>query len=301
MDPSYNNLGGLNSGGQPVSSATPQQPIVSSQQTTSVSSGTGDIVLAPGKKSHKGIIIAIILAVLAIGGFFAVMFLTSKSNNVNISDNVKMAFNKYANYLLYGEDSDKALEGGYDEDEIYRLDEVRDENAQIITNYFKTANELLTNFESLAKGTANGDLITVVDNYRANFELVRLTFGKEYISEEGLVDEVLNNNLEDTKTWIANKYASLVKSNYENVKEYAEAEISYYQLYAEYLEKAKDAGCLNMEEGLICEDYSDDALESQIDDASDEAGGMVLNANYAVLRGCWGINKILNGEVKNEE
>ena len=301
MDPSYNNLGGSNSGGQPASSVTPQQPMVSSRQPMSVSSGTGDIVIAPEKKSHKWVIVAIILAILVIGGLFAAIFLTRNGGSgVNVSNDAKLAFNRYANYLLYGEDSDKALEGEYDEHEIYKLDEMRSENAQAVTSYFKTASELLANFESFTNGNTNGDFITTVDNYRADFELVRLTFNKEYITEEELVNEVLSNNLEDTKTWIASKYANLTKSSYENIRQYAEAEINYYQLYAEYLEKAKDASCLNAEGELACEDYSDETLELQIEETSDEASKAASSADYNVLRGCWDINKILNGEVKNE-
>lgn len=315
MNPSYNNLGGFGSGGtvppapapaapqpqQPQPQFQPQQPIMSPQQPAPISSGTGDIVLAPEKKSHKGIIVAIILAILVIGGLLAMMFVMSKGGgSVNISNDAKLAFNKYANYLLYGEDSDKALEGEYDENEIYKLDEMRDEDAQVVTNYFKTANELLSNFESFTNGNTNNDFITAVDDYRADFELVRLTFNKEYISEEELASMVLANNLEDTKTWIANKYANLTKSGYEKVKKYAESEINYYQLYAECLEKAKAAGCLNAEDGIVC-DFSDETLESQIDDASEEASKMALSADHNVLRGCWEINKFLNGEVKNAE
>lgn len=298
MNPSYNNPAfGAGSGGQP------QQPVFgASGVQTPVGSGAGDIVLAPEKKSHKGVIIALILAVLIIGGLFIVMFLIPRgSGSVNVSDATKLAFNKYANYLLYGEDSDKALEGEYDEINIYKLDEIRSEDAKAVTNYFKTANELLTNFESLMSGNTNNDLVTVINNYRADFELVRLTFDKEYINEEELVSEVMNNDLDTTKTWVTDKYSSLAKSNYDNIKKYAEAEINYYQLYAEYLEGVKGAGCLNIEEGVICENYSNDELALQIAEISDEVNDMVLNADHNILKNCWNISGLINGEVKDEE
>ena len=298
MNPSYNNPAfGAGSGGQP------QQPVFgASGVQTPVGSGAGDIVLAPEKKSHKGVIIALILAVLIIGGLFIVMFLIPRgSGSVNVSDATKLAFNKYANYLLYGEDSDKALEGEYDESNIYKLDEIRSEDAKGVTNYFKTANELLTNFESLMSGNTNNDLVTVINNYRADFELVRLTFNKEYINEEELASEVMNNDLDTVKAWIASKYNSLTKSSYDNIKQYAEAEINYYQLYAEYLEEAKSSGCLNAGEGVTCADYGNEILESQIVEASDEANDMVLNADHNVLKNCWNISGLINGEVKDEK
>ena len=269
----------------------PTQPVMPMQQAP-VSSGAGDIILKPEKKSHKSIIIAIVLAVLIIGGLLTVMFLTSKnSGSVNISNDAKLAFNKYANYLLYGEDSDKALEGEYDEDEIYKLDEIRSENAQVVTNYFKTANELLSNFEALINGNANNDFITAVNNYRADFELVRLTFNKEYITEEELINEVLNNNLEDTKTWITNKYASLTKSNYENIKKYAEAEINYYQLYAEYLESLKMKGCFG--NNVKCDGGMDETLDSQITEYGETALNIKDNATRNLLSDCWAIEKLM--------
>lgn len=292
MDPSYNNLGGFGSGGAvpPVQTSAP------------ISSGTGDIILAPEKKSHKGVIVALILAVLVIGGLFAAMFLIPKGGgNGGVSNDAKVAFYKYANYLLYGEDSDKALEGAYDESSIYKIDEIRSENAQIATNYFKTAAELLTSFETSINSSSNDDFSNTLSTYRTDFELVRHTFNKEFVSEEGLVNEVLKNELEDVKAWVVSKYASLSKLDYEVVKKYAELEINYYQLYAEYLDKAKRTGCLNAEGDLVCEDFNDEELEIQMEEISDEADSLLQNARYYVLKGCWDINKFLNGEVRDEE
>lgn len=278
MNPSYNNLGGFGSGG-----AIAPPP---------VSSGTGDIVLAPEKRSHKGIIIAIILAVLIIGGILAVMFLTSGGGrNTDVSNEAKLAFNKYANYLLYGGDSNKVLEGEYDEDGIYKLDEMRSESAQAVTNYFKTANEFLTNFESLASGNIDDELMTAINNYRANFELVMATFNKEYITEEELVNEVLNNNLDDTKVWIANKYTNLTKLNYENIRQYAEAEINYYQLYAEYLENLKTRDCF--EDSAACNVDIDESLESQMMEYNEKVVDTKKVAEKSLIEDCWTIEKLM--------
>lgn len=282
MDSSYNNLGGFGPGG--VTPSTPTQ--------ASGSFGTGDIVLTPEKKSHKGIIIALVLTVLIVGGFFAVMFqIRNGGGNMNVSNDAKLAFNKYANYLLYGKDSDKALEGEYDEDSIYKLDEMWGENAQAVTNFFKTADELLASFESFTNGNANSDFMTAVNNYRADFELVRLTFNKEYITEEELINKVLGNNLEDTKTWIANKYASLTKSSYEDVKKYAEAEINYYQLYAEYLENLKARGCFG--DGAVCDSSIDENLDSQMAEYEEVVLNIKDDATRNTLSNCWVIEKMM--------
>lgn len=260
---------------------------------TPISSGTGDIVLAPEKKSHKGVIIALVLAALIIGGLFAAVFLM-RGGNSGTNGDAKTAFNKYANYLLYGEDSDKALEGEYDESNIYKLDEIRSEDAKAVTNYFKTANELLINFESLMGGNTNNDLATVINNYRADFELVRLTFTKEYISEDELINEVVDNELGAVKDWIANKYNNLTNSNYDSVKQYAEAEINYYQLYAEYLENLKTRGCFGG--GNACDAGVDENLEAKMMEYRETALSIESDAVRGILNNCWTIEKLIDGE-----
>ena len=258
-----------------------------------VGSGVGDIVLVPEKKSHRGVVIALIIAVLIIGGLFVAVFLAKNNGgNSGVSEDAKLAFNKYANYLLYGEDSDKVLEGEYDESSIYKLDEIRSEDAKAVTNYFKTANELLTNFESLMSGNTNNDLVTAINNYRADFELVRLTFNKEYINEEELASEVMNNDLDTVKTWIASKYNSLTKSSYNNIKQYAEAEINYYQLYAEYLGELKAMGCFN--EVSACDTSMGEDLESKMMEYAKIALDIENDSTRNVLSGCWTISGVLN-------
>lgn len=294
MNPSYpNSASGVGSGGQP------QQPVFGAGgMQTPISSGVGDIMLAPEKKSHKGVIIALILAVLIIGGLFVVMFLMPKSGgNINASEDIKLAFNRYANYLLYGKESDAEIKGEYNADNIYYIDEMRNKDSEVVAKYFETANGLLSDFESLV-GNTNNDLMTVVNDYRADFELVRLTFGKIYIDDQELVNEVMNNNLEATKVWINNKYSYLVNSNYDNVKQYAKAEVDYYEAYADYLEKLKSGGCLSIEEGITCEIDGGLELDQQVGNAYSVATGYTAKAQNKILSGCWTISAMLYGGSK---
>lgn len=99
--------GGVGVGsGAPISSGqgmTPNQPIVS---------GGGDVVLnnSGDQKSKKGLkwAIGIIVGVLILAGIgVGVMFA------LKIKKTDRDYFNEFANYLLYGEESDKDIEGDY--------------------------------------------------------------------------------------------------------------------------------------------------------------------------------------------
>lgn len=282
MNPSYDNPSSFGSGG--ASASVP------------ISSGAGDIILAPEKKSYKKpIIIVMIIIALIISGIVVAFSLMPSGGGLNVSSDAKIAFNKYANYLLYGEDSDRPLEGEYDDSRIYEFDEMRSEDVKNMASYLKKVNSLWNSLGSLVGNYGDDDLKKLVDNYSGNIELINFTFDSEIINEEELIKEVLNHNLEETKAWIVSKYDDMIKSNYDVVKRFGEAEINYYQLYAEYLEKLKSFGCLNEEGILFCEDFSDEALESQIEDAYDAVNEITQGANYGVLKDCWEISKYING------
>lgn len=75
----------------------------------------GSIILnngAPKKKVNKWIIVAIVAVVLSLG-LAIVSIIVSNSGSNSGSYPLKTAFNEYANYLLYGEDSDEDITDEY--------------------------------------------------------------------------------------------------------------------------------------------------------------------------------------------
>ncbi|MBR3132405.1 hypothetical protein IKG33_03300 [Candidatus Saccharibacteria bacterium] len=133
MNPSYDNgFGGFSSGG-----------IASGGGAMPINSGTGDIVLNSGaskEKSKKWLVIGCIAVVLIIA-IVLMLLSTFKGNGtedeLNIS--VKEAFNKYGNYLLYGNDSTEEIVKDDDLD-IYSteffFDSMDSEQLTILKNHY---------------------------------------------------------------------------------------------------------------------------------------------------------------------
>ena len=255
-----------------------------------VSTGTGDIILntGTGKKSNKGVIIAIIAAFLIIGGIAAAMFLLPHGG---ASVNTKTAFNKYANYFLYGESSDKDLGGEYDDGVIYKYDEMRSASKDEYEGYFNTASGLLDTLE-LATSNSDATIVAAVNDYRGKFELAKLTFNKEPVDEESVYSQLTSSNLETTKNWIRTQYKTFSESQYENVKQYATIGINYYILYAEVLSRLEAAGCQKDDN---CDIDSEDESFQNLEELSEQFEERKWSIDNDVIEGCWTLNDTLNG------
>lgn len=281
---------------QPAAPMTPQQPILSQQSamppqqpimTSPISPATGDIVIGGSeKKSHKGLIIGVVIAVLVIGGLAAATFLMPKNST---STAAKEAFNKYANYLLYGEDSTSPLEGEYNEDGIYKIDEIN-EGAET-TEYLKKSGELLDEFILSIKN--NTGLTEYMNKYKNHFELEKIIISIKPINEDALATEVLNNDLDTAKNWITSNYLELTKSNNEEIRQYAQAKISYYGAQANYLNDLKTNGCL--ENADSCAGGTNEELISEMIEQDENVSSIEINARLNVFGGCWTISEKLNG------
>lgn len=143
---------------QPIQSAQPmmaRQPMMTQQPISSPA--TDEVVFRGGgeKRSYKKLIIAIILivAILALGGIAVVKFLMpADGGGISFGSNTKSSFNKYANYLLYGEDSINALEGNYDENSGAKIFDILEMSSDTRKEYSDKLSELWNNF---LKGTDN--------------------------------------------------------------------------------------------------------------------------------------------------
>lgn len=141
-------------------------PVVSGPVTNS-SITSGPVVLDSngGRKSRKWVVILIILLLFVVvaGGVFAVW--KSGAGNDNILDN---SFNRFANYVLFGEDSAKELAGEYEGTKTYEIDRVfvlYDGEAK--NNFMTFANKLWRNFyESLSSSMRrNDEIVELKDDF----------------------------------------------------------------------------------------------------------------------------------------
>lgn len=276
----------------------PMQPIVPQQP---VASGTGDIVLQPEtpQKSKKPLILVILIILLLIGAFVAYFVATSNNNNsqISVSTDTKTSFNRYANYLLYGEDSDNALEGEYDGENSYTLyDKINSNDEQ---GFFEKTQSLLEEFgDGFHKtNSINEELQSLVDNYIGNFEIFKHHELNGDIDFNTLGKQYVDNGFESTKSWITSYYSDLVNSEYNNAKQYGENQTNYWKLTADLLQKADNNGCL--QNGAFEADCLNNSVSEEANTELSKYKENILNslnvAESSIVKNCWEISKMLNG------
>lgn len=240
------------------------------QMITSGLNNSGDVVLAPEKKSHKKwIIIGVVALVLIV--ILVVAFLIPKGG-VNISGGAKSAFNRYANYVLYGIDSTDQI-GQYNEEMDYLLYDLSDMELSERKAYFAKAGELLDDFKEKNNGNSNYDFMNAFSNYLSDFELAKLVY---------------TNTTLDSDT--------LVGSAYDNVRRYGEYQADYEELSEKYLNDARASGCPEMEDVHDgCGTYMNADMLTQIDDDYFEMIMLRDDAVTNTLVGCFNLSNMIYG------
>ncbi|MBR0465650.1 hypothetical protein IJJ02_02600 [Candidatus Saccharibacteria bacterium] len=299
MDPSYSSPApSAGAGGQP------QQTVFGAgDMQAPVSSGTGDIVLAPEKKSRKGVVIALIVGLLIIGGIFAAIFLMrGGGGSVNVNEDTKLAFNKYANYLLYGEDSDQALSEEYEGDEekgIYAMLGAESDQAK---PYADTLNALWDDFTDRTNNFSFGNDGLVRDDYGE-----RVKFISVYLINNSKLDEEKIMTLAQTDaSKTVDDYFKLYQGfNFEEAKEYVENGRLYFENLVRIMEIIKGLGCYSNEEGINDNGNCNEEAIFNDDEEYKNLDAYYLNmdraiydvADYLVIDSRE-ISKLLNGDLQ---
>lgn len=302
MNSSYFNPAfGVGTGGQP------QQPVFGAGEVQMpIDPSKNDIMIAQGKKSRKGIIIVILLVLVFIGGFFAVLFSVSQNSGKNVGENTKLAFNRYANYLLYGEDSDMDLNKeridnteDYVANNLITNDDTGDnENGVLARDYFSKAEQL---WDAFYDGLGDKELANfggMLDEYKEDFEFTRIFVTNGALDNEQFVAKFMTMDNADIVKWIRKHFAAFVNSNYESIQKYGENGIRYYSLYAEYLEQVKTVGCLSDNGGFVmpCDGLNTLAVSDEMIEIGNQMKVFQDKAIMATFDDCWKIEKILDGE-----
>ena len=290
MDSSQNNpFGSFSSGG-----------VGPSGFSAPVSSGAGgDIVLAPSapNKSKQKLIIGvvIVLIVLALVGF--VFMLTRKGGAPNVSNTGKESFYRYANYVLYDEDSTSALEGEFDDNEYYALEDLDEMNNSEKKAFLLKAENLLNDFDNYLDKVGEGEFKNKFSEYRAEFELTKMINTVPGLNNSEFLNNYFSLDKDGLKKWIENRFSEYTNSGYELVKGYGENGVKYYGLYTDYMDELKAEGCVNeYNEFDICEEGSGSELESEMEDLRYEMDDAESVAMENVVKDCFTISKMLNGE-----
>lgn len=282
MDPSYNNSfgnvpqGGITSGG---SAGVPAGGIMSGGSgaggsagggitsgggySVPVSSGTGDIVLGGGqKKSKRGLIIGIILGlVLVVGVVVGVLVLPGV---LKTNDN-KVAFNKYANFVLYGNE-DEGYRGtdyeiSYFESQMSDIEKAR--------AFFDKADVLWSKTDV----EISGDLGAEYSQQREMYEFLSVIYKRDILRRNVVTEYYIENGEEATKKYIDEYYDVSEETSNLYLRDLKETFSLWGNSIMDKIAIYDNVGCLTQFEDYGC--FNDKASDEQKEKAED------LNAEYA--------------------
>ncbi len=199
---------------QYVQTSYPQQP-VARPSVQYAPDDTGDIKLTSThpKKSKKGLIIGLIVFVIiliTVGTIFVVSYIQSQSGANIHKDSVAIQnkFNKYANYVLYGEDSVEQIQD-FKAENVYAIDENINNNS-----FLKNANNLYSAFlEDFIGSDYDGKVSTSLlsTNEYYNFLIWKNDFSE--IDKTELLQIYMDKGLGVAKDYIKNYYNDVDHSN----------------------------------------------------------------------------------------
>lgn len=171
----------------------------------------GDIVLADEnavaqKKKVKKIALIVVAALVVIGGGLAAFLLLNQANKPS-ANKVKTAFNRYANYVLYGEEKDSDI-GEYSASTRYTI---MDKYIDYDENYNKRFKELFDKFYEEFNAAAENGIYEKggADGFKSAVYAVYDSFemDKKY-SFAQITDDFLSKGKDGTTDIIESKYES---------------------------------------------------------------------------------------------
>lgn len=183
LDQSSNSVIGPRLGGvvPSASSSNPLHPTnsadaayIAAHPVATKSTATGDLVFNKPKKSKKWIIVVLILIIIiaSICGIFLLM------NYFSASNQLKRAFNEYANFFLYNENSSADLKDLYNYGDRYYLATVQSD--EMIQEHFRESEEkykvFLEQYQKYITKDPNlisDDTKQLIDSYLDKIDLLR--------------------------------------------------------------------------------------------------------------------------------
>lgn len=223
----------------------------------------------------------------------------SSSNRFASMTSVEKDFNQYANYLLYGKNSNKSLDGTYDAWTTYTLDEQVDLYGNLDKNYWEKAEELLDatieKYDGLDTKDKNQTLEYTLVEHR---EVLR--FLVSYMNA-GIQDttQLLDMVVSSGQTAALNSVESFTSdlAGYDTIfaEEYIAYRTAQYTALAKLYALYNDAGCIInriiSETCTINDADTVDSLIQEVDENEYYAEGTIQNAVSFLASGCWDISE----------
>ena len=242
MDPSYDNsFGSFGSGG--AGNGTISSGGMSSG---GVSSG-GDVVSASGpeKKSKKwAVILLLFLVVALVGGGVAFLLLGSGKTS---SKDFRKDFNRFANYVISGQESDADLTVDYDPSYNYFFLANQGTQEEQIVLYEKTG-ELLNNFVDSYNKSSDDEkkefdsekMDQEIKNEVDLFDFMKTINTKEVLRDSDIMDMYMKNGYDNTLNEVMSYYSfngdqsnSYMRNFSEIFKSWAKARLDMSRIYKE--------------------------------------------------------------------
>ncbi len=275
-----------------------------------IGSGTGDVVIGGDqKKNQKKMLLVgglIALVVLIVVGLVAsAIFSRGGGSDGGGSDvaNQKSAFNSYANYVLFGEDSDEDLT----EEEIYENSayfETLDINEDVITKYTLEANKKFGELERSYAQDNDPYWQTAFTDMSDFFQKLPSALP---LTVKELSDAFASGGRSGAEELIDRRYSTSDYSSDEDglssmFLDYLDAASSLSALRLNVIEKAKEGGCVisdSLENSCYTMNESEiQEAEGYFAESNDSVEAMRQNAFLAIQNM---FNKIYGYDNENEE
>ena len=258
---------------QPTSGSS--RPFFSHHPAHTFSREMGDIVVGgtpQPKKSKKPFIIA--GAILLLFAVIAVVALIVASST-NSQTPVLRAFNEYANYFLYGQDSTQNIEGTYQYGDTYWLSDMNLSDEQIAEHFqaaevkYQEFYDLYSQFTNSSPDNITEEVRTMIDDYYEQLDLLSYTIRFPNLGASELLEAYMEAPGE-AEQLIKDYYSHFSDSSVQNTRDFATSYITAatslintYQVY--------DAnGCISASTASIRRVCQQDTSNAQIVQANNQ-------------------------------
>lgn len=163
-------------------------------------------------------------------------------------ETIEETFNRFANYYLFNEESDKPLEGEWDRDRSYAAEEaiLNDDKDffQRAKTYFDRYKTLYDKQNAQQEGEDNSVDASYVEAYADAFNFLYLFSQTDFFDDSELLQLYVSSGAATAYEIINNRYNALANTDYQLQKDFAEGRILYDSAQIDRLEIYAQSGCL---------------------------------------------------------
>ena len=238
------------------------------------------------------------VALVAIIFLVVIPLISNSIRNQRLSANnreIRAVFNKYANFVLNGTDSDEEI-GEYDPNKIYNITSLyRKDDAKALASFYKEANEKYTKVKEKVD-----ELYSEDDEYRTRLASYSAVFSLSYshaifgdYPETDFIESFINEGEDIATQNVKDFYADYQTKDYSST--YIGDAINYYDTVLDVLKYYSNNGCTGYKilSGACYDRFSEDPTFKRIvsaqNDAFERKRTVMMDANNNVCEKLWSI------------